>query len=93
MESGELAAGGGPASLVPVMTLSLPAEAHAALRARVAETDAERAARVRILYGGSAKPANMGGFLEVSDVDGLLIGGASLDPAAFAAMIGYAPAG
>ena len=69
------------------------AVAHAALRARVAETDAERAERVRILYGGSAKPANMGGFLEVSDVDGLLIGGASLDPAAFAAMIGYAPAG
>ena len=69
------------------------AEAHAALRARVAETDAERAARVRILYGGSAKPANMGGFLEVSDVDGLLIGGASLDPAAFAAMIGYGPTG
>ncbi len=69
------------------------AEAHAALRARVAETDAERAARVRILYGGSANPDNMGGFLDVSDVDGLLIGGASLDPAKFAAMIGFAPAG
>ncbi len=69
------------------------AEAHAVLRARVAETDAERAARVRILYGGSANPDNMGGFLEVSDIDGLLIGGASLDPAKFAAMIRFAPAG
>ncbi|MDF1701873.1 MAG: triose-phosphate isomerase [Planctomycetota bacterium] len=69
------------------------AAAHASLRARVAETDAERAARVRILYGGSANPDNMGGFLEVSDVDGLLIGGASLDPAKFAAMVGYTPAG
>ena len=66
------------------------AAAHAALRAHVAHTDTERAASLRILYGGSATPANMGGFLQVPDVDGLLVGGASLDPATFAAMIQYA---
>ncbi len=68
------------------------AEAHAWIRARVAETDAERAAAVRILYGGSANPDNIGGFLEVPDVDGALIGGAALDPATFGRMIRHAPA-
>lgn len=60
------------------------AEAHAYLRARVAETDAGRAAAVRILYGGSVKASNIGGFLAVPDVDGALVGGAALDPASFA---------
>ena len=69
------------------------AEAHAWVRERVAETDAERAAGVRILYGGSVHPDNIGGFLEVHDVDGALIGGAALDPVKFGRMIRYAPAG
>jgi triosephosphate isomerase len=69
------------------------AEAHAWIRARVAETDAERADRVRILYGGSANPDNIGGFLEVPDVDGALIGGAALDPVKFGRMIRHAPSG
>ena len=69
------------------------AEAHAWIRARVAETDAERAAGVRILYGGSVNPDNIGGFLEVSDVDGALIGGAALDPVKFGRMIRHAPVG
>jgi len=69
------------------------AEAHGWLRTRVAETDAERAAAVRILYGGSVNPGNIGGFLEVPDVDGALIGGAALDPVAFGRMIRTAPAG
>ncbi len=68
------------------------AEAHGWIRARVAETDAERAGRVRILYGGSVNPENIGGFLEVPDVDGALIGGAALDPAKFSAMIRATPA-
>jgi len=62
-------------------------EAHGWIRARVAETDAERAEAVRILYGGSVNPSNIGGFLAVPDVDGALIGGAALDPASFGAMI------
>jgi triosephosphate isomerase len=69
------------------------AEVHAWLRARVARTDAERAARVRILYGGSVNADNMGGFLEVPDVDGALVGGASLDPGTFGRLIRHAPAG
>ena len=51
------------------------------------ESDATRAEQLRILYGGSVNPDNIGGFLDVPDVDGALIGGASLDPAAFARLI------
>jgi len=68
------------------------AQAHRWLRERVAERDARRAAAVRILYGGSVNPGNIGGFLEVPDVDGALIGGAALDPVAFARMIRAASA-
>ncbi len=43
-----------------------------------------------ILYGGSVKPDNAGALLAASDVDGLLVGGASLDPEGFAAICGAA---
>ena len=50
-----------------------------AVRGCVAESfSAEAAAAVRILYGGSVKAANVGGIMEKSDVDGCLVGGASL---------------
>jgi triosephosphate isomerase len=42
---------------------------------------------VRILYGGSVGPANVRGYLAHEDVDGALVGGASLDPAAFGALV------
>lgn len=42
---------------------------------------------IRILYGGSAKPENVAGFLEKDDVDGALVGGASLKADSFAAMV------
>jgi triosephosphate isomerase len=61
-------------------------EAHAWLRLQVAEVHPQRAPALRILYGGSVKPDNMAGLLAVPDVDGVLVGGASLDPAAFAAL-------
>ncbi len=61
-------------------------EAHGWIRLCVAEADPARAAAVRILYGGSVKPENMGGLLAEPDVDGFLVGGASLDPVAFAAL-------
>jgi len=52
----------------------------AALRAVIAETlGAEAAERTRILYGGSVKAANIAGFMKHKDVDGALVGGASLD--------------
>lgn len=49
--------------------------------------DAEIADGIRILYGGSAKPENVGGFLEKEDVDGALVGGASLKADSFVAMV------
>jgi triosephosphate isomerase len=42
---------------------------------------------VRILYGGSVTPANAAGLMAQPDVDGALVGGASLDPESFAAII------
>ena len=60
------------------------AEAHAFLRTRVGDRDPDRAAALRILYGGSVNGDNIDGFLAVPDVDGALVGGASLDPEGFA---------
>lgn len=48
-----------------------------------AEFGAELAAATRILYGGSVKAANVAGFLRSTEVDGVLVGGASLDPEEF----------
>lgn len=56
---------------------------HAFIRRRVAERDADTAAALQILYGGSMKPDNAATLIELPDVDGGLIGGASLDPDAF----------
>jgi len=46
----------------------------------------EIAQKIRILYGGSVTPANLEGFLKEPNIDGALVGGASLDPEAFAQM-------
>ena len=63
-------------------------EAHAFLRLRIAAVfDGEVANALRILYGGSLKPANADELLALSDVDGGLIGGASLDVRSFSAII------
>lgn len=54
-------------------------EVCAAIRSRIAEVHSEETAdAVRILYGGSVKAANVAGIMEKSDVDGCLVGGASL---------------
>lgn len=60
--------------------------AHAHIRSRLAELDATIAGLVRILYGGSVKPANAATLFAAPDVDGGLIGGASLDAADFRAI-------
>ena len=63
-------------------------EAHAFLRVRMAALHGGEAAEgLRILYGGSLKPANAHELLALSDVDGGLIGGASLDVSSFSAII------
>ncbi|MDP6478440.1 MAG: triose-phosphate isomerase [Phycisphaerales bacterium] len=64
-----------------------PAEAqevHAALRSELGSRyDARSAARIRILYGGSVKPANAAELMACEDVDGALVGGASLQAESF----------
>jgi len=45
---------------------------------------------VRILYGGSVKPDNIGALLNCPNIDGALVGGASLDAASFAAIVNTA---
>lgn len=59
--------------------------AHGVLRRRLAEAwGEERAASARILYGGSVNPGNAARLLASPDIDGVLVGGASLDPDSFA---------
>jgi triosephosphate isomerase (TIM) len=62
-------------------------EAIGFVRALVANFDKEAAQQVRILYGGSCKPDNAAELLALPDVDGALVGGASLDPGDFAAIV------
>lgn len=62
-------------------------EVHAAIRARVALTHGQLADGLRILYGGSVKPGNAKELLAQPDIDGALVGGASLQAASFAAII------
>jgi triosephosphate isomerase (TIM) len=65
-------------------------EAAAAIRSRISEIhDAETAASVRILYGGSVKPGNIAPTMAQLDVDGALVGGASLDAGQFAQICRY----
>jgi triosephosphate isomerase (TIM) len=47
----------------------------------------DAAAAIRILYGGSVKPGNAAELIALPDVDGALVGGASLDPSDFAAIV------
>jgi triosephosphate isomerase len=59
-------------------------------RSVLAERDPGAAERVRILYGGSVKPENAADLLGRAEIDGALVGGASLDPEAFAAIVAAA---
>ena len=59
-------------------------EVCGAIRSRIAEAwSADAASAVRILYGGSVKAANIAGIMEKPDIDGALVGGASLQPDEF----------
>ena len=62
-------------------------EAIGFVRALVEDRSKEAAERVRILYGGSVKPDNAGELMALPDVDGALVGGASLDPGSFAEIV------
>ncbi len=66
------------------------AEAIGYLRRLIAEGwGAGAADGVRILYGGSVTPGNIAGLMAKRDIDGALVGGASLDPDKFAAIVRY----
>ncbi len=65
-------------------------EAIGFIRALVGDRDADAAERVRVLYGGSVKPENAAELLGPADVDGALVGGASLDAESFADIVAAA---
>ncbi len=65
-------------------------EAIAFVRALVGDRSQEQAGRTRILYGGSVKPDNAAELLALPDIDGALVGGASLEAESFAAIVAAA---
>lgn len=69
-------------------TPDVAAHAHRLIRAQAKEHfGAEAANNMRILYGGSVKPHNAESLMAEPEIDGFLVGGASLDPASFAALV------
>jgi len=73
-----------------VATPEIAAAAHRYLRSLAAgRFGADAASRLRILYGGSVKPDNVKGLMAQPDIDGALVGGASLDPVSFGLIVNF----
>jgi triosephosphate isomerase (TIM) len=71
-------------------TPEIAEDAHKVIRGLVnAKFGADAAGRVRILYGGSVKPDNAKVLMSQEDIDGVLVGGASLEPKSFGAIVNY----
>jgi len=71
-------------------TPQIAAEAHQLIRGEVAKSlGQDLADELRILYGGSVKPENARALMAEEEIDGALVGGASLDPKSFAAIVKY----
>ncbi len=71
-------------------TPQIAAEAHVVIRAEAAKALGKQVAEnLRILYGGSVKPENAKALMSEREIDGALVGGASLDPKSFAAIVKY----
>jgi triosephosphate isomerase len=71
-------------------TPKIAADAHATIRKEAARLFGESAAKsLRILYGGSVKPDNAGTLMAQEEINGVLVGGASLDPMSFAKIVNY----
>jgi triosephosphate isomerase (TIM) len=71
-------------------TPEIAADAHRHIRNLVAaQFTPEQASALRILYGGSVKPDNIKGLMAQDGIDGALVGGASLDPKSFAAIVNF----
>lgn len=71
-------------------TPEIAADAHKCIRAQVkAKFGADAAAAIRILYGGSVKPDNVKSLMAQPDIDGALVGGASLQAESFASIVNF----
>ncbi|MGH9718766.1 MAG: triose-phosphate isomerase [Bryobacteraceae bacterium] len=71
-------------------TPEIAADAHRVIRGQVrAKFGQDAAAAVRILYGGSVKPDNIKGLMAQPEIDGALVGGASLDPLSFGSIVNF----
>jgi triosephosphate isomerase len=71
-------------------TPEIAAAAHAVIRGLAQDTFGESAAaNCRILYGGSVKPDNVNKLMAEEQIDGALVGGASLDPVSFASLVNF----
>jgi triosephosphate isomerase len=71
-------------------TPQIASDAHAVIRRQAAATFGEAAAQsLRILYGGSVKPDNAKTLMSEKEINGVLVGGASLDPESFAKIVNY----
>jgi len=71
-------------------TPEIAADAHRTIRAQVREKFGKDAGdAVRILYGGSVKPDNVKSLMAQPEIDGSLVGGASLDPVSFAGIVNF----
>ena len=71
-------------------TPEMAQEAHRYIRSMIARQFGFASAnQIRILYGGSVKPDNVKGLMAQGDIDGALVGGASLEPASFASLVNY----
>jgi triosephosphate isomerase len=71
-------------------TPQLASEAHVLIRGEAAKAFGQQFAdKLRILYGGSVKPENAKALMAEEEIDGALVGGASLDPKSFAAIVKY----
>jgi triosephosphate isomerase len=71
-------------------TAEIAAQAHSVIRGEAAEVfGGEFAAQLRILYGGSVKPDNAAQLMAQEEIDGALVGGASLDAKTFAGIVKY----
>ena len=73
-----------------VATPEIAADAHRCIRERLRKMfGPEAAAACRILYGGSVKPDNIRSLMAQPEIDGALVGGASLDPNSFASIVNF----
>ncbi|MBI3758193.1 MAG: triose-phosphate isomerase [Deltaproteobacteria bacterium] len=71
-------------------TPEIAADAHGVIRAEASERYGEKASsEIRILYGGSVKPDNVNILMAQPQIDGVLVGGASLDPGSFASIVNF----